>query len=98
MHSHDMPIYAVPGNSRAFLVIACNGSCLSTSCNACMQVGTPQLDEAAHYLIARAHELQRMAERERPDLLVEVNSPAPPARSILALAMVTDSTNDNHQS
>ena len=40
--------------------------------NAGMQVGTPDLDESAHYLIAKAHELKSMAERERPDLLVEV--------------------------
>ena len=79
MHSHGMSIYAISAVSRAFLVIAFSGSCLSASCNACMQVGTPQLDEAAHYLVARAHELQRMAERERPDLLVEVNYPVTPA-------------------
>ena len=82
MHSCNMSIYVVSANTRAFLVIAFYGSCLSASCNACMQVGTPQLDEAAHYLIARAHELQRMAEKERPDLLVEVSYPVtPPAMS-----------------
>ena len=38
-----------------------------------LQVGTHELDEAAHYLIERAHELRRLAERDRPDLLVEVS-------------------------
>ena len=38
-----------------------------------MQVGTPELDEAAHYLTAKAHALKSMAERDRPDLLVEVS-------------------------
>ena len=50
-------------------------------------MGTPELDEAAHYLIARAHELKRMAERDRPDLLVEVSSTCelnPPRFSLFA--------------
>lgn len=37
------------------------------------QVGTPELEEAAQYLIARAYELKNIAERDRPDLLVEVS-------------------------
>ena len=98
MHSPEISIYAVSANSRAFLVITFTDSCLSASCNVCMQVGTPQLDEAAHYLIARAHELQRMAERERPDLLVEVNYPVTPTHNIPALAMVPDRTNDTRES
>ena len=48
------------------------GRCTKTIDNAGIQVGTPELDESAHYLIAKAHELKSIAERERPDLLVEV--------------------------
>lgn len=39
-----------------------------------LQVSTPELEEAAHYLIARVHELKTMAEQLRPDLLVEVSA------------------------